>query len=147
VIESIFRNKNSCVIEMPDEKTSKMTINPEEQMSRFIQIVTNHSTFLLMVAVIAFFLTNLFGFYTDFSTGNTNGYILGNAGFGVNNILNFVNFGALFALFNALLMALVNLCAGLSFAAVCFDESKNIYFRVVAVAALMLIIFGGLNIM
>jgi len=132
---------------MSNEKTSKKTINPEEQMSRFTKVITNHSTFLLMIAVIAFFLTNLFGFYTDFATGNANGYILGNAGLGVNNFLHFVNFGALFALFNAILMALVNLCAGLSFAAVCFDESKNIYFRVVAVAALMLIIFGGLNIM
>ncbi len=146
MIESIFRNKNSYVIEMSDKKTSKMTIKPEEQMSRFTQIITNHSTFLLMVAVIAFFLTNLFGFYTDFGTGDTNGYILGNAGLGVNNLLNFVNFGALFAFFSAILMALVNLCAGLSFAAVCFDESKNIYFRVIAVAALMLVIYGGLGI-
>jgi hypothetical protein len=48
---------------------------------------------------------------------------------------------------NSLLMAIVRLFAGLSFAAVCFDETKNIWFRVVAVAALMLIIFGGLNIM
>ena len=45
------------------------------------------------------------------------------------------------------LMAIARLFAGLSFAAVCFDESRNIWFRVVAVAALMLIMFGGLNIM
>jgi uncharacterized membrane protein len=61
-------------------------------------------------------------------------------------MLYFADAGALFALLNAVLWAIVRLCAGLSFAAVCFDESKNIWFRVVSVAALMLIVFGGLNI-
>ena len=136
---------------MPEKKmTEKIEMERIRQnTSKYVGIITDHSTFLLMVAVIAFFITNLFGFYADYSTGvlETHGYILGSAAIGSKNILHFANLGGLFALFNAILMAIVNLCAGLSFAAVCFDESKNIWFRVVAVAALMLIIFGGLNIM
>ena len=119
----------------------------KKQMSKFTQIITDHSTFLLMVAVIAFFLTTLFGFSLNPGTGNFDAYILGSAGLGVNNMIVLANLGPIFAVINTVLWGLLNLCAGLSFAAVCFDESKNIYFRVVAVAALMLIIFGGLNIM
>jgi uncharacterized membrane protein len=73
--------------------------------------------------------------------------ILGSPALAGENLFEIKGLGAIFALLNALLWALVRLFAGLSFAAVCFDESKNIWFRVVAVAALMLIIFGGLNIM
>ncbi|MHA2095797.1 MAG: hypothetical protein ACW98F_14345, partial [Candidatus Hodarchaeales archaeon] len=63
------------------------------------------------------------------------------------NLIYLKGLGPLFAFLNALLWAIVRLFSGLSFAAVCFDESKNIWFRVISVAALMLIIFGGLRLM
>ncbi len=134
------------------KKTDLIEIEKIRQnTSRYVASITEHSTFLLMVAVIAFFITNLFGFYieTDYTTTPyttfAHGFILGSAVLGSKNLFYLANLGGLFAVLNAILMAIVNLCAGLSFAAVCFDERKNIWFRVVSVAALMLIIYGGLQ--
>ena len=119
----------------------------EEQINKFAARITANSTVLLMIAVIAYFITLLFGFYVPAGATAADAYILGSPALQGTNMFVLVGLGALFALLNALLMAIVQLFAGLSFAAVCFDESKNIWFRVVAVAALMLIMFGGLNIM
>lgn len=117
----------------------------EEKISKYTDRVTANSTSLLMIAVVFYFILQLFGFWFD--GVDTWGYILGSPALAGENLFEIKGLGAIFALLNALLWALVRLFAGLSFAAVCFDESKNIWFRVVAVAALMLIIFGGLNIM
>lgn len=121
----------------------------EEQLTKYADKITANSTSLLMIAVVAYFLTLLFGFiptYNNFGQINgTVGYILGSGTLGSNNLIAVSGLGAVFALVNAALMAIVRLFAGLSFAAVCFDESKNIWFRVVSVAALMLIMFGGLG--
>jgi hypothetical protein len=125
-------------------------MNKEEKLTKYADKITANSTTLLMVAVVAYFITLLFGFvptYNNFGQVNgTVGYILGSGTLGSNNLIAISGFGAVLALINAILMAIVRLFAGLSFAAVCFDESKNIWFRVVSVAALMLIMFGGLNI-
>ncbi|MHA2276914.1 MAG: hypothetical protein ACXAC2_14170 [Candidatus Kariarchaeaceae archaeon] len=125
-------------------------MNKEEKLTKYADKITANSTTLLMVAVVAYFITLLFGFvptYNNFGQVNgTVGYILGSGTLGSNNLIAISGFGAVLALINAILMAIVRLFAGLSFAAVCFDESKNIWFRVVCVAALMLIMFGGLNI-
>jgi hypothetical protein len=105
----------------------------EEKINTFAAQITANSTALLMIAVILYFITLFFTAFTviDPDTGTAMIPLFGSV---------------LFLFINALLMAIVRLFAGLSFAAVCFDESKNIWFRVVAVAALMLIMFGGLNI-
>jgi hypothetical protein len=106
----------------------------EEQINKFAARITANSTALLMIAVILYFITLFFTSFTVVDPGTGTAFI--------------PLFGeVLFLFINALLLAIVRLFAGLSFAAVCFDESKNIWFRVVAVAALMLIMFGGLNIM
>ena len=122
-------------------------MSTDQQIDKFTETVTSKSTFLLLIAVIAFFLTNLFGVYIGGTTGTADAYILGSAALAGSNLVVLAGLGALMAVIGSVLVAIMNLCAGLSFAAVCFDESKNIYFRVVAVAALMLIIYGGLNIM
>ena len=109
-------------------------------MSEYVDKITAHSTLLLMVAVILFFITKLFG------TIGTDVYILGTAALGADNIIYLEDSGALFGFIWAICDALIVLFAGLSFAAVCFDESKDIWFRVVSVAALMMIMFGGLAI-
>ncbi|MHA2225316.1 MAG: hypothetical protein ACXAC8_08940 [Candidatus Hodarchaeales archaeon] len=121
-------------------------MSTEQQIEKFTETVMSKSTFLLLIAVFAFFLTNLFGVYIG-AGGTTDAYILGSTALAGSNLVVLPGAGSFFAVIGAILIALMNLCAGLSFAAVCFDESKNIYFRVVAVAALMLIIYGGLNIM
>lgn len=124
-------------------------MNKEEQLTKYADKITANSTTLLMIAVVAYFITLLFGFiptYNNFGRVNgTVGYILGSGTLGSQNLIAISGFGAILALINAFLMAIVRLFAGLSFAAVCFDESKNIWFRVVSVAALMLIMFGGLQ--
>ena len=124
-------------------------MNKEEQLTKYADKITANSTTLLMIAVVAYFITLLFGFiptYNNFGQINgTVGYILGSGTLGSNNLIAISGFGAILAFINAFLMAIVRLFAGLSFAAVCFDESKNIWFRVVSVAALMLIMFGGLQ--
>lgn len=127
-------------------------MSKEEQISKYADKITANSTTLLMVSVIFYFFTLLFGFFTTFdpTTGDpiANVYILGSGTLGANNMVVLSGlFAQLFAVFGTLLGAFVRLFAGLSFAAVCFDESKNIWFRVVAVAAVVLIMFGGLNIM
>ena len=125
-------------------------MNKEEQISKYTDKITANSTTLLMIAVVLYFFTLLFGFIPTYSGGQVNGsvgYILGSASLGAKNLIPVSGLGAILAVINVILMALSRLFAGLSFAAVCFDESKNIWFRVVAVAALMLIMFGGLNIM
>ena len=106
----------------------------EEQMNKFAAIITKNSTALLMIAVVLYFITLFFATFTviDPATGTAFVPLFGEV---------------IFLWINALLMSIVRLFAGLSFAAVCFDESKNIWFRVVAVAALMLIMFGGLRLM
>lgn len=109
-------------------------------MSEYVDKITANSTLLLMVAVILYFITLLFGFI-----GN-DVYILGTASVGADNILYLEGQGALFGLIWAICNAFIRLFAGLSFAAVCFDESKDIWFRVVSVAALMMIMFNGLAI-
>lgn len=114
-------------------------------MSRFAEKVTELSTLLLMLAVIAFFIANLFGYYID-ADGKAHAFILGDAALGDENLIHLEDAGNIFAFLDASLSAIVILFAGLSFAAIIFDEEKNIWFRVVSVAALMLIIFGGLNI-
>ena len=126
-------------------------MSKEKQISKYTDKITANSTTLLMASVIFYFFTLLFGFFTTFdpTTGDpiANVYILGSGTFGENNIIVLSGLLAqLFAMLGALLSALVRLFAGLSFAAVCFDESKNIWFRVVAVAAVVLVLFGGLNI-
>ncbi len=123
----------------------RIKMSTDQQIDKFTETVTSKSTFLLLIAVIAFFLTNLFGVYIG--TTGPDAYILGSAALAGSNLIVLAGLGALLAVVGSILVAIMNLCAGLSFAAVCFDETKNIYFRVVAVAALMLIIYGGLNIM
>ena len=127
-------------------------MSKEEQISKYADKITANSTTLLMVSVIFYFFTLLFGFFTTFdaTTGDpiANVYLLGNGTLGANNMVVLSGLVAqLFAVFGTLLNAFVRLFAGLSFAAVCFDESKNIWFRVVAVAAVVLIMFGGLRLM
>jgi len=122
----------------------------EEQISKYADKITANSTTLLMISVVFYFLTLLFSVFTtfDLTTGDpiANVYLLGMANLGANNIIVLTGpLAQLFAVIGALLMAFMRLFAGLSFAAVCFDESKNIWFRVVSVAALMLIMFGGLR--
>ena len=126
-------------------------MSAEEQISKYANKVTANSTSLLMISVVFYFITQLFGVFTtvDPTTFDTiaNVYIIGMPGLGAQNLVVLTGLLAqLLAMLGALLMALVRLFAGLSFAAVCFDESKNIWFRVVSVAALMLIMFGGLAI-
>lgn len=131
-------------------------MSAEEQLTKYSNRITRNSTVLLMIAVVAYFITLFFGFFptTDPVSGDAvaNAYFLGipDNAFGV-SFPNFLTFDGLVAQVLAMLMtflaAIYRLCAGLSFAAVCFDESKNIWFRVVSVAALMLIIFGGLRLM
>ncbi|MHA2239903.1 MAG: hypothetical protein ACXAB2_16305 [Candidatus Hodarchaeales archaeon] len=99
-------------------------------MSVYTEKITENSTSLLMIAVIAFFINSLFG-------------VLGIPALGSENIVYIKDIGALFALLGVLLNSIVSLCAGLSFAAVCFDEKRNIYFRIAAVGALLLIIYGS----
>jgi hypothetical protein len=123
-------------------------MNKEEQITKYADKITANSTTLLMISVIFYFFTLLFGFVPTYSGGQVNGsvgYILGSANLGAKNLLPVSGLGAILAVLQTILMALVRLFAGLSFAAVCFDESKNIWFRVVSVAALMLIMFGGLQ--
>ncbi|MHA1946144.1 MAG: hypothetical protein ACXACP_03485 [Candidatus Hodarchaeales archaeon] len=124
----------------------------EEKLNKWTNRITNNSTSLLMIAVVAYFITQIFGFYqtVDITTGDpiAHVYIFGSGNLTGVNFLELEGLLAqLLAFLWAFLWTIVRLFAGLSFAAVCFDESKNIWFRVVAVAALMLIIFGGLNIM
>ena len=135
--------------EKPTKKKPK--VSREVKISKYADKITANSTTLLMIAVVFYFITLLFNVFVTFdpATGDpiANVYLLGMANLGANNIVVLTGiFAQLFAVFGALLMAFMRLFAGLSFAAVCFDESKNIWFRVVAVAALMLIMFGGLNI-
>ena len=75
-----------------------------------------------------------------------NGIIFGSVASGTNNLLYLTGLGQIFSFLGALLVSFYTFFAALSFAAVCFDEDKNIYFCVVSVAALMLIMFGGLGI-
>ncbi|MFX0085323.1 MAG: hypothetical protein ACFFAU_06590 [Candidatus Hodarchaeota archaeon] len=123
----------------------------EEQINKFRNKITSHSTTLLMIAVIIYFFTLLIGFAptydTSYQVNGSVGFFVGSTTLGKENLFVFTGLGSLIAVIEVILMAFVRLFAGLSFAAVCFDESKNIWFRVVAVAALMLIMFGGLNIM
>ena len=126
-------------------------MSKEEQISKYADRITANSTSLLMIAVIAYFFTLLFDVFItkDIVTGDDIAavYILGIAAIDELNIIVITGLVAqLFGMFDAILFAVVRLFAGLSFAAVCFDESKNIWFRVVSVAALMLIMFGGLAI-
>ncbi len=104
-------------------------------------MVTENSTSLLMIAVIAFFINSLFGY--DVSMDGVHGYILGATAIGTENLIYIKDNGGVFAFLGALLSSIVGLCAGLSFAAVCFDEKRNIYFRIAAVGALLLIIYGS----
>lgn len=103
-----------------------------------------------MLSIVFFFFNQLIGTYTWIDPVGLNtefsGYILGSTAAENNNIIALRNMGGLFAFFKAILNAFISLAAGLSFAAVCFDESKHIYFRVVAVAAVCLILYGGLGI-
>ena len=127
-------------------------MSKEEQISKYADRITANSTSLLMISVVFYFITQLFGVFTTFdpATGDpiANVWILGMGGLGGANLIVLTDLIAqVFAILGGLLMAFVRLFAGLSFAAVCFDESKNIWFRVVAVAAVVLIMFGGLNIM
>ena len=115
----------------------------EEKLNKFTDRITANSTALLLIAVVCYFFIQLFGFYFDGT--DTWGTILGSTALTGENLFEIKGLGAIFAFLNAFLWAIVRLFAGLSFAAVCFDESKNIWFRVVSVAALMLIIFGGLR--
>jgi hypothetical protein len=123
----------------PTKESKKPKTGPKistgERITKFSNRVTDQSTSLLMIAVIFYFITLLLAVLTvnDPSTGNP-----------VFSV--FTDMAGLFAVINALLWAFVRLFAGLSFAAVCFDESKNIWFRVVSVAALTMILFGGLAI-
>ncbi|OLS20858.1 MAG: hypothetical protein HeimC3_38520 [Candidatus Heimdallarchaeota archaeon LC_3] len=107
------------------------------------QRITENSTLLLILAVILFFLNSLFA--VD-AAAPANGIILGNVASGTENLLYLDDMGQMFSFLRALLISFYTFFAALSFAAVCFDENKNIYFRVVSVAALMLIMFGGLGI-
>ncbi len=112
-------------------------------MSVLAEKVTQNATLLLMLAVILFFIRQLY--MVDAAEGLT---VLGTGIFaGDVNMIYIEDLGTMIDPIDALFAALINLFAGLSFAAVCFDEEKNIWFRVVAVAALMLIMFGGLNVM
>ena len=106
----------------------------EAQLNKYAGWITANSTLLLMIAVILYFITLLSPAFLviDPDTGTPFIDVFG---------------GVIFLFLNALLLAIVRLFAGLAFAAVCFDESKNIWFRVVSVAALMLIMFGGLRLM
>ena len=119
----------------------------ENQLSKFAEMITQYSTLLLMVSVILFFVRNLYVIAMDPLTGEWDFILLGSAAMARENLIVLQDMGPLFAVFDSLFAALVILLAGLSFAAVCFDENKNIWFRVVSVAALMLIMYGGLNIM
>ncbi len=126
-------------------------MSKEEQISKYADKITANSTSLLMISVVFYFFTQLFGVFTTVDPVTfdpiANVYILGMGGLGASNLIVLTGFVAqVVAILGGLLMAFMRLFAGLSFAAVCFDESKNIWFRVVSVAALMLIMFGGLAI-
>ena len=110
-------------------------------MSKYTEKITEYSTSLLMVAVIAFFINSLFGYVIEMD--GVHGYMLGVPSLSSENIIYLKDMGAIFALLGVLLNSIVSLCAGLSFAAVCFDEKRNIYFRIAAVGALLLIIYGS----
>jgi hypothetical protein len=112
-----------------------------DNLSVYTEKITENSTSLLMIAVIAFFINSLFGYAVDID--GVHGYVLGIPALGSENIVYIKDIGALFALLGVLLNSIVSLCAGLSFAAVCFDEKRNIYFRIAAVGALLLIIYGS----
>ena len=110
-------------------------------ISDFTDLVTRNSTSLLILAVVFYFINTLYSF-----AGANDVVLLGNTALGTSNLIYLTDMGGIFAFLQAILASLVRLFAGLSFAAVCFDEEKNIYFRVVSVAALMMIMFGGLAI-
>lgn len=130
--------------------TSETFADSKAKADRLANKITENSTLLLMIAIFFFFLNLLIGTYTwtDPVTFNTefSAYILGSTAGQNNNIIALRNMGGLFTFFEAILNSFVSLAAGLSFAAVCFDEEKHIYFRVVAVAAVCLILYGGLGI-
>lgn len=134
------------MIKIPTNPDTTTKMKMEEEVKKTVSKITENSTFLLILAVVLFSISNSFGVMLDPTSDNPSVYILGTATLANRNIIYIEGIGAIFGLINALLMVLVNLCAGLSFAAVCFDENRNIWFRVVAVAALMLILYGGLNI-
>lgn len=125
-----------------DSMGENLTTKTEEYAGK----ITRLSTVLLMIAVLAFFFNTLFGQFYSFTDGGYDAFILGSIGANDNNMIVLKDMGGIFALFSAFLFSIQTLCAGLSFAAVCFDENKNIWFRVVSVAALMLIMYGGLGI-
>ncbi|MHA1228987.1 MAG: hypothetical protein ACTSPV_19910 [Candidatus Hodarchaeales archaeon] len=118
----------------------------EEEIQKSVGIITKNSTFLLMLATVLYAITTAFGVMLDPITGTPSVYILGSAALGSKNILYLQGLGGLFGLIQTILIVCMNLFAGLSFAAVCFDENRDIWFRVVSVAALMLILYGGLSI-
>ncbi|UCE14972.1 MAG: hypothetical protein JSV04_07285 [Candidatus Heimdallarchaeota archaeon] len=122
-------------------------IDVEKEVKKTVTKISRNTTYLLVLAVILFSITNTFGVVSDPTTGNPSVYIFGTTALADKNVIYIEGVGALFGLISAILMFLVNLCASLSFAVVCFDEKRNIWFRVVAVAALMLILYGGLNIL
>ncbi len=115
--------------------------------AKSVRFVTKFSTFLLLTAVVLYALWISFTVMLDPISGNPSVYFLGTLSLGSKNLIYIEGLGAIFGFLSALLSVLFRLFAGLSFAAVCFDEEKNIWFRIVSVAALMLIMFGGLNIM
>lgn len=135
------------MIKISTQAKEPRKIDVEKEVKKTVTRISKNTTYLLILAVILFSLTNTFGIISDPTTGNPSVYILGTAALEEKNLLYIEGIGALFGLVSAILMFLVNLCASLSFAVVCFDEKRNIWFRVVAVAALMLILYGGLNIL
>ena len=122
-------------------------IDVEKEVKKTVTRITKNSMYLLILAVILFSLTNTFGVISDPTSDNPSVYIFGTPALADKNLIYIEGVGAIFGFISAALMFLVNLCAGLSFAVISFDEKRNIWFRVVAVAALMLIIYGGLNIL
>ena len=115
--------------------------------AKSVRFVTKFSTFLLLTAVVLYALWISFTVMLDPTSGNPSVYFLGTLSLGSKNLIYIEGLGAIFGFLSALLSVLFRLFAGLSFAAFCFDEERNIWFRIVSVAALMLIMFGGLNIM
>lgn len=129
---------------------SKPKLVSEDTVNRFVKVITEHSTALLLAAVVLFFINQLFGIFSSINatTGVLEWHvaILGMPALGEDNLIVIKKLGGFFAIIQTLLNAFIALFAGLSFAAVCFDEEKNIFFRVISVAALMLIMYGGLAI-
>ena len=132
-------------ISTPAKESKK--IDMEKEVKKTVTQITKNATYLLILAVILFSITNTFGVISDPTSENPSVYIFGTPALADRNLIYIEGVGALFGFISAALMFLVNLSAGLSFAAVSFDEKRNIWFRVVAVAALMLILYGGLNIL